>query len=65
MQDVSQEIFSGLSPAQRLQVARHLRLSTLDYVREMTDEWMALRGDRSGFDDLVLYLIRFDYPFYG
>ncbi len=47
-----QEIFSGLSPSQRLQVARHPRRpSTLDYIQAMSDEWMELHGDRHGFDD--------------
>ncbi|MBC7969900.1 MAG: acetyl-CoA carboxylase carboxyltransferase subunit alpha [Verrucomicrobia bacterium] len=47
-----QEIFNGLSPSQRLQVARHPRRpSTLDYIQAMSDEWMELHGDRHGFDD--------------
>jgi acetyl-CoA carboxylase carboxyl transferase subunit alpha len=48
-----QEIFSSLSPAQRLQVARHPRRpSTLDYIQAISDEWIELHGDRStGFDD--------------
>lgn len=47
-----QEIFSGLSPSQRLQVARHPRRpSTLDYIQAISDEWMELHGDRGGFDD--------------
>lgn len=47
-----QEIFSNLSPAQRLQVARHPRRpSTLDYIQSISDEWMELHGDRGGFDD--------------
>lgn len=50
-----QEIFSGLSPAQRLQVARHPRRpSTLDYIQAMSDEWIELHGDRGGFDDPAL-----------
>lgn len=50
-----QEIFSGLSPLQRLQLARHPRRpSTLDYVQAMTDEWMELHGDRRGYDDPAL-----------
>jgi acetyl-CoA carboxylase carboxyl transferase subunit alpha len=49
------EIFSSLSPAQRLQVARHPRRpSTLDYIQAITDEWMELHGDRSGGDDPAL-----------
>lgn len=47
-----QEIFSGLSPTQRLQVARHPRRpSTLDYIQAISDEWMELHGDCGGFDD--------------
>lgn len=47
-----QEIFSGLSPSQRLQVARHPRRpSTLDYIQSISDEWMELHGDRGGYDD--------------
>ncbi len=51
-----QEIFSSLTPSQRIQVARHPRRpSTLDYVQAMTDEWIELHGDRStGVDDLAL-----------
>lgn len=47
-----QEIFSSLSPGQRLQLARHPRRpSTLDYIQAISDEWMELHGDRGGFDD--------------
>ena len=50
-----QEIFSGLSPAQRLQLARHPRRpSTLDYIQAISDEWMELHGDRGGADDPAL-----------
>lgn len=50
-----QEIFSGLSPTQQLQVARHPRRpSTLDYIQAISDEWMELHGDRGGFDDPAL-----------
>lgn len=50
-----QEIFSGLSPAQRLQLARHPRRpSTLDYIQAISDEWMELHGDRTGADDPAL-----------
>ena len=50
-----EEIFSGLSPAQRLQVARHPRRpSTLDYIQAISDEWMELHGDRTGCDDPAL-----------
>ncbi|WP_088890340.1 acetyl-CoA carboxylase carboxyltransferase subunit alpha [Leptolyngbya ohadii] len=51
-----QEIFGSLTPAQRLQVARHPRRpSTLDYIQAISDEWMELHGDRStGSDDRAL-----------
>ena len=50
-----QEIFSSLSPSQRLQLARHPRRpSTLDYIQSISDEWMELHGDRRGSDDPAL-----------
>jgi len=50
------EIFSALTPAQRLQVARHPRRpSTLDYIQAISDEWIELHGDRAtGTDDPAL-----------
>ena len=50
------EIFSSLTPAQRLQVARHPRRpSTLDYIQAISDEWIELHGDRAtGTDDPAL-----------
>lgn len=49
------EIFSTLTPSQRLQLARHPRRpSTLDYIQAMTDEWLELHGDRNGYDDPAL-----------
>lgn len=47
-----QEIFSNLTPNQKLQLARHPRRpSTLDYIQAISDEWMELHGDRRGNDD--------------
>ena len=57
------EIFSALTPAQRLQLARHPRRpSTLDYIQMMTDDWFELHGDRGGSDDPALIggIARFD-----
>jgi acetyl-CoA carboxylase carboxyl transferase subunit alpha len=49
------EIFSSLTPAQRLQLARHPRRpSTLDYIQAIADEWLELHGDRGGSDDPAL-----------
>jgi acetyl-CoA carboxylase carboxyl transferase subunit alpha len=49
------EIFSHLTPAQKIQVARHpQRPSTLDYIQVLTDEFIELHGDRRGSDDQAL-----------
>ena len=55
-QKLRQEIFTSLSPSQRIQVARHPRRpSTLDYIQAISEEWIELHGDRrSGKDDLAL-----------
>ena len=54
-EELRREIFSALTPSQRLQIARHPRRpSTLDYIYEITDEWFELHGDRSGYDDPAL-----------
>ena len=46
------EIFTTLTPSQRLQLARHPRRpSTLDYIQSISDEWLELHGDRGGHDD--------------
>ncbi|WP_216904534.1 acetyl-CoA carboxylase carboxyltransferase subunit alpha [Synechococcus sp. CCY 9618] len=50
-----EEIFSSLTPAQKIQVARHpQRPSTLDYIQVISDEWIELHGDRRGNDDRAL-----------
>jgi acetyl-CoA carboxylase carboxyl transferase subunit alpha len=54
-EQLRQEIFSTLTPGQRLQLARHPRRpSTLDYVQAISDEWIELHGDRGGYDDPAL-----------
>ncbi len=50
-----QEIFQSLTPAQKIQVARHpQRPSTLDYIQMFCDDWVELHGDRYGNDDQAL-----------
>ena len=50
-----QEIFQGLTPAQKIQVARHpQRPSTLDFIQMFCDDWVELHGDRCGNDDQAL-----------
>jgi acetyl-CoA carboxylase carboxyl transferase subunit alpha len=44
---LQEEIFTNLSPSQRLQLARHPRRpSTLDYIQAIADEWVELHGSR-------------------
>ncbi len=50
-----EEIFQNLTPAQKIQVARHpQRPSCLDYIQLICDSWIELHGDRRGSDDKAL-----------
>ena len=50
-----EEIFNSLTPAQKIQVARHpQRPSTLDYIQMFCEDWVELHGDRNGTDDQAL-----------
>ncbi|MDP6834393.1 MAG: acetyl-CoA carboxylase carboxyl transferase subunit alpha, partial [Prochlorococcaceae cyanobacterium ETNP1_MAG_9] len=50
-----EEIFKALTPAQKIQVARHpQRPSTLDFIQMFCDDWVELHGDRNGSDDQAL-----------
>lgn len=52
---VRKDLYSQLSPVQRLSVARHPNRPTcLDHVFNITDKWIELHGDRGGFDDPAL-----------
>ncbi|MGM0567691.1 MAG: acetyl-CoA carboxylase carboxyltransferase subunit alpha [Elusimicrobiota bacterium] len=47
-----EDVFSDISPWQRVQVARHpMRPHPLDYFESMLDDFVELRGDRSFGDD--------------
>tara|TARA_Y100001968_G_scaffold312270_1_gene335257 strand:- start:6661 stop:7635 length:975 start_codon:yes stop_codon:yes gene_type:complete len=49
------EIFRALTPAQKIQVARHpQRPSTLDFIQMFCEDWIELHGDRNGSDDKAL-----------
>ena len=50
-----QDIFGSLTPAQKIQVARHPhRPSCLDYIQVISEKWIELHGDRCGSDDQAL-----------
>ncbi len=52
---IKKEIFSNLTPWQRVQVARHpQRPYTLDYIRQLTKGFIELHGDRSFSDDKAI-----------
>src|SRR5262245_58661501 len=50
-----EEIFTGLTRWQRVQLARHPRRPyTLDYVERLCDDFLELRGDRGFADDRAI-----------
>lgn len=52
---VRKDLYTHLSPVQRLSVARHPNRPTcLDHVLNITDKWLELHGDRAGYDDPAL-----------
>ena len=53
--EYKKELYSNLTPAQRLQIARHSERPTfLDYVKLMTTDFVELHGDREGTDDRAI-----------
>src|SRR5271165_7187282 len=59
---LARELFSGLSPWQKVQLSRHPnRPYTLDYVERIFEEFVELHGDRTFGDDaaIVAGLARF------
>eukprot|EP00271_Cylindrocystis_brebissonii_P018545 TRINITY_DN531_c0_g4_i1.p1 TRINITY_DN531_c0_g4~~TRINITY_DN531_c0_g4_i1.p1 ORF type:complete len:518 (-),score=81.83 TRINITY_DN531_c0_g4_i1:905-2458(-) len=54
-EQLRRDIYSRLTPVQRLSVARHpSRPTFLDHALNITDKWVELHGDRGGFDDPAL-----------
>nr|YP_009393677.1 acetyl-CoA carboxylase carboxyl transferase subunit alpha [Caloglossa beccarii]ARW62239.1 acetyl-CoA carboxylase carboxyl transferase subunit alpha [Caloglossa beccarii] len=52
---IKKDIFSSLTPLQRLNLVRQSnRPTTLDYISLMMDNWFELHGDRGGTDDPAL-----------
>lgn len=53
--EYKKELYSNLTPAQRIQIARHSdRPTFLDYVKLMTTDFIELHGDRFGTDDRAI-----------
>ncbi|HWP38314.1 MAG TPA: acetyl-CoA carboxylase carboxyltransferase subunit alpha [Gemmatimonadales bacterium] len=52
LEELRREIYAGLTPMQRVQVARHPRRPyTLDYISRMMTDFVELKGDRLYRDD--------------
>lgn len=46
------DLYTHLSPIQRLNIARHPnRPTVLDHIFSITEKWVELHGDRGGYDD--------------
>ncbi|MBI5415736.1 MAG: acetyl-CoA carboxylase carboxyltransferase subunit alpha [Candidatus Omnitrophica bacterium] len=55
LEKMKSDIYSNLTPWQRVQIARHPeRPFTLDYIRMLTSDFIELHGDRQFADDLAI-----------
>lgn len=53
--EYKQQLYSNLSPSQRIQIARHPKRPTfLDYVNLIATDWTEMHGDRAGSDDRAI-----------
>ncbi|XP_058075910.1 acetyl-coenzyme A carboxylase carboxyl transferase subunit alpha, chloroplastic-like [Magnolia sinica] len=51
-QQALKDLYTHLTPIQRLNIARHPNRPTfLDHVLNISDKWVELHGDRAGYDD--------------
>ena len=54
-QEYKKELYANLTPAQRIQIARHSdRPNFLDYIKLITSDFIELHGDRTGTDDRAI-----------
>lgn len=53
--EYKKELYSNLTPSQRIQIARHSERPTfLDYIKLITTDFIELHGDREGCDDRAI-----------
>ena len=53
--EYKKELYANLTPAQRLQIARHSdRPNFLDYIKLITTDFVEMHGDREGTDDRAI-----------
>ncbi|XP_050385956.1 acetyl-coenzyme A carboxylase carboxyl transferase subunit alpha, chloroplastic-like [Argentina anserina] len=51
-QQALKDLYTHLTPIQRLSIARHPnRPTVLDHIFNITEKWVELHGDRAGYDD--------------
>ncbi|GMI99035.1 acetyl Co-enzyme a carboxylase carboxyltransferase alpha subunit [Hibiscus trionum] len=51
-QQALKDLYTHLTPIQRLSIARHPnRPTALDHILNITEKWVELHGDRAGYDD--------------
>lgn len=54
-EDFKKNLYDNLKPYERIQIARHaMRPTFLDYVKNITTNWLELHGDRAGTDDRAI-----------
>jgi len=55
LESTKKKIYSGLTPWQRVQLARHMaRPHSLDYINAIFSDWTEVHGDRGFADDLAV-----------
>lgn len=53
--EYKEQLYSNLTPSQKIQIARHAkRPNFLNYVEMIADDWVEMRGDRAGTDDRAI-----------
>lgn len=53
--EYKEQLYSNLTPSQKIQIARHAkRPNFLDYAEMLTEDWIEMRGDRAGTDDRAI-----------
>ena len=54
-EEFKKNLYDNLKPYERIQIARHpMRPTFLDYVKNITTNWVELHGDRCGTDDRAI-----------
>jgi acetyl-CoA carboxylase carboxyl transferase subunit alpha len=53
--EYKKSLYANLEPFQKMQIARHpQRPNFLDYIKLMTEDFIEMHGDRSGYDDRAI-----------